>query len=131
MNATNTIVPSEARHFGALAADWWDPRGRSAMLHRLNPVRLGYVRDWIDQHWHLDERSLDPLAGKSALDVGCGAGLRNPGTQAQCAELLGGFGGVVVGGIWVVIGVELCTCFVFYAHTCIVCLLMGAQTASS
>lgn len=45
------------------------------MLHRLNPVRLGYVRDRIDQHWHGDARALKPLAGKTVLDVGCGAGL--------------------------------------------------------
>ena len=45
------------------------------MLHKLNPVRLAYVRDWIDQHWQLDEHSRRPLEGKSALDVGCGAGL--------------------------------------------------------
>ena len=70
-----SILPHEAAHFGALAGDWWDPDGASAMLHKLNPVRLGYIRDRIDQHWHLDECTLRPLAGKSALDVGCGAGL--------------------------------------------------------
>lgn len=70
-----SIVASEAAHFGALAGDWWDPDGASAMLHKLNPVRLAYIRDRIDQHWHLDECALRPLKGKSALDVGCGAGL--------------------------------------------------------
>src|SRR6059058_3629043 len=45
------------------------------MLHKLNPVRLKYVRDMIDQHWQADECSRTPLEGKSALDVGCGAGL--------------------------------------------------------
>ena len=70
-----SIVDTEARHFGALAADWWDPRGKSAMLHKLNPVRLGYVRDMIDQHWQADEHGFKPLSGKTALDVGCGAGL--------------------------------------------------------
>ena len=70
-----SVVPEEVQQFGKLAADWWDPRGASAMLHKLNPVRLAYVRDWIDQHWALDEHSRRPLEGKSALDVGCGAGL--------------------------------------------------------
>jgi len=70
-----TIRPEEAAHFGQLAADWWDPKGSSAMLHRLNPVRLGFVRAAIDAHWHLDSRGVRPLAGKRALDVGCGAGL--------------------------------------------------------
>ena len=70
-----SILPREAAHFGAMAGDWWDPDGASAMLHRLNPVRLAYVRERIDQHWSVDECALRPLAGKRALDVGCGAGL--------------------------------------------------------
>lgn len=70
-----SILPQEAEHFGAMAADWWDPDGSSSMLHKLNPVRLKYVRDQADRHWQSDERSLRPLDGKSALDVGCGAGL--------------------------------------------------------
>ena len=73
--AKTSIVESEAAHFGAMAGDWWDPKGASAMLHKLNPVRLSYIRDQIDQHWQLDEMSRRPLEGKSALDVGCGAGL--------------------------------------------------------
>lgn len=70
-----TINPSEAAHFGALAADWWDPHGSSAMLHRLNPVRLAYIREQIDLHWQVDARERHPLAGRTAIDVGCGAGL--------------------------------------------------------
>ena len=70
-----SIVPAEAEHFGRLAADWWDPKGASAMLHRLNPVRLRYIREAIDHHWQVDDTERHPLAGRSALDVGCGAGL--------------------------------------------------------
>ncbi|WP_417591192.1 bifunctional 2-polyprenyl-6-hydroxyphenol methylase/3-demethylubiquinol 3-O-methyltransferase UbiG [Parasphingorhabdus sp.] len=73
--ASSTIKPDEAAHFGALAAEWWDPKGSSAMLHRLNPVRLRYIRDAIDLHFHCDSSLLNPLVGKMALDVGCGAGL--------------------------------------------------------
>src|SRR5215213_4828095 len=73
--AETSILQEEADRFGRLAADWWDPAGASAMLHKLNPVRLKYVRDQIDQHWQCDECSRRPLDGKSALDVGCGAGL--------------------------------------------------------
>ena len=70
-----TIRPEEAEHFGRLAAEWWDPKGSSAMLHRMNPVRLGFVRDAIDTHFQCDRADRHPLAGKAALDVGCGAGL--------------------------------------------------------
>jgi 2-polyprenyl-6-hydroxyphenyl methylase/3-demethylubiquinone-9 3-methyltransferase len=73
--ANATIRPEEAEHFGKLAADWWNPKGSSAMLHRLNPVRLQFIRAAIDAHWRGDSRSIKPLADKRALDVGCGAGL--------------------------------------------------------
>lgn len=88
MNAA-TINPQEAAHFGALAADWWDPHGSSAMLHKLNPVRLAYIRDQIDAHWHVDARERHALQGRTALDVGCGAGL--------LAEPLARLGGAVTG----------------------------------
>ncbi|MFB0872285.1 MULTISPECIES: bifunctional 2-polyprenyl-6-hydroxyphenol methylase/3-demethylubiquinol 3-O-methyltransferase UbiG [unclassified Sphingobium] len=70
-----TIDPKEAAHFGEMAADWWNPAGSSAMLHKLNPVRLRYIRAAVDRQWPGAEQSFRPLAGKSALDVGCGAGL--------------------------------------------------------
>jgi len=75
MVETSSVVASEVEQFASHAGDWWDPDGSEAMLHRLNPVRLAYIRDMTDQHWSLDEHSLKPLGGKSALDVGCGAGL--------------------------------------------------------
>ncbi|MBB5718318.1 2-polyprenyl-6-hydroxyphenyl methylase/3-demethylubiquinone-9 3-methyltransferase [Stakelama sediminis] len=74
-SASSTIDPAEAAHFGTLAADWWNPKGSSAMLHRLNPPRLAYLRQRIDAHWDGDPDGFTPLAGKTALDMGCGAGL--------------------------------------------------------
>lgn len=78
-NASDTIESTinavEAAHFGKMAADWWDPRGSSAMLHRLNPPRLAYIREQVDLHWNADGTGFTPLAGRTALDVGCGAGL--------------------------------------------------------
>jgi 2-polyprenyl-6-hydroxyphenyl methylase/3-demethylubiquinone-9 3-methyltransferase len=69
------IDMGEAAHFGRLAADWWDPKGSSAMLHRLNPPRLAYLRAQVDAHWGGDPASFAPLTGRRALDMGCGAGL--------------------------------------------------------
>jgi 2-polyprenyl-6-hydroxyphenyl methylase/3-demethylubiquinone-9 3-methyltransferase len=70
-----TIIAEEVKQFASHAGDWWDPDGSEAMLHKLNPVRLKYIRDQVDQHWQCDECSRVPLADKTALDVGCGAGL--------------------------------------------------------
>ncbi|WP_174284924.1 bifunctional 2-polyprenyl-6-hydroxyphenol methylase/3-demethylubiquinol 3-O-methyltransferase UbiG [Sphingomonas bacterium] len=74
-SASTTIAPHEAAHFGRLAKDWWDPAGSSAMLHTLNPPRLGYIRAAVDAHWGGDAQGFAPLAGRTALDIGCGAGL--------------------------------------------------------
>lgn len=74
-NVSATIDPKEAAHFGTMAADWWNPKGSSAPLHQLNPPRLRYIRDQVDAHWHGDGTGFTPLAGRTALDVGCGAGL--------------------------------------------------------
>ena len=87
--AETSILPEEVAQFATQAARWWDPDGPEAMLHKLNPVRLKYIRDQIDQHWQCDECSRRPLEGKSALDVGSGAGL--------LAEPLARLGAKVVG----------------------------------
>jgi 2-polyprenyl-6-hydroxyphenyl methylase / 3-demethylubiquinone-9 3-methyltransferase len=85
----NTILANEAAHFGGLASDWWDPKGSSAMLHKLNPVRLGFIRSAIDAHFDSERTGRYPLAGKTVLDVGCGAGL--------LCEPLARMGGAVTG----------------------------------
>jgi len=86
---TATIRPEEAAHFARLAKDWWDPKGSSAMLHRMNPVRLAFLRGAIDAHWGGDPEDVRPLAGKSALDVGCGAGLLAEPLARLGAEVTG------------------------------------------
>jgi 2-polyprenyl-6-hydroxyphenyl methylase / 3-demethylubiquinone-9 3-methyltransferase len=85
----SSIVSDEVKQFAAQAGDWWDPSGPEAMLHRLNPVRLKYIRDQIDQHWQCDECRRTPLEGKTALDVGCGAGLLAEPLARLGAEVTG------------------------------------------
>lgn len=65
----------ELERFAQLAAHWWDEAGPLAPLHKLNPVRIGYVRDRICAHLGRAPLSPQPLAGLAAVDVGCGGGL--------------------------------------------------------
>ena len=75
-NVTNvTIRPEEEAHFSSLAREWWNAKGPMASLHEVNPVRLAFLREAIDVHWGGDVQARKPLSGRSALDVGCGAGL--------------------------------------------------------
>lgn len=70
-----SISVDEAEFFGRLAADWWNPTGSSAMLHRIMPLRSALVRDTVTAHFGRSTRTRTPLAGLRALDIGCGAGL--------------------------------------------------------
>jgi len=75
-NVTNvTIRPEEEAHFSSLAREWWNSKGPMASLHEVNPVRLAFLREAIDMHWGDNVEARKPLSGRSALDVGCGAGL--------------------------------------------------------
>jgi 2-polyprenyl-6-hydroxyphenyl methylase/3-demethylubiquinone-9 3-methyltransferase len=67
--------PAELERFAALAQRWWDESGPLAPLHKLNPLRVAYVRDCIGAHLGRDPLRDQPLTGLSALDVGCGGGL--------------------------------------------------------
>ena len=71
----STVDPAEVERFARIAGEWWDPRGKFAPLHRLNPVRLGFIRDRAAAHWQRDPLSGTPLHGLSVLDIGCGGGL--------------------------------------------------------
>lgn len=65
----------EIARFNALAADWWNPNGPMKPLHRLNPVRLGFVKEAFAGHFGRDPRAMRPFEGLNLLDIGCGAGL--------------------------------------------------------
>ncbi|MEZ5996261.1 MAG: bifunctional 2-polyprenyl-6-hydroxyphenol methylase/3-demethylubiquinol 3-O-methyltransferase UbiG [Hyphomonadaceae bacterium] len=68
-----TLDPAEIAKFSALAAEWWNPKGPFGALHRLNPVRLSFIREQAAAHFGADLRR--PLEGITALDLGCGGGL--------------------------------------------------------
>jgi 2-polyprenyl-6-hydroxyphenyl methylase/3-demethylubiquinone-9 3-methyltransferase len=73
--AHSTVDEAEIERFSRIAEEWWDPKGKFAPLHRLNPLRLGYIRDRAARHWRRDPVSGSPLQDLSLLDIGCGGGL--------------------------------------------------------
>ena len=70
-----TIDPDEIAKFAAMADEWWDPAGKFKPLHKFNPVRLAYIRDWALKHFNRQEGQTRPLEGLRVLDIGCGGGL--------------------------------------------------------
>ncbi|MEO8926665.1 MAG: bifunctional 2-polyprenyl-6-hydroxyphenol methylase/3-demethylubiquinol 3-O-methyltransferase UbiG [Caulobacteraceae bacterium] len=71
----SSIDPADVARFSAVAAEWWDPRGKFAPLHRFNPVRLAFVREQALARFGRDPMERAPFAGLRLLDIGCGGGL--------------------------------------------------------
>jgi 2-polyprenyl-6-hydroxyphenyl methylase/3-demethylubiquinone-9 3-methyltransferase len=70
-----SVDEAELAKFSAIAAQWWDPAGKFAVLHKFNPVRLAYIREQAAAWLGLDPVVLRPLRGLRLLDIGCGGGL--------------------------------------------------------
>ena len=70
-----TSSPEEIARFTAMAESWWNTEGKFKPLHRFNPVRLGYLRRVLGQHFNRDTETLAPFTGITLLDIGCGGGL--------------------------------------------------------
>jgi 2-polyprenyl-6-hydroxyphenyl methylase/3-demethylubiquinone-9 3-methyltransferase len=70
-----TVDPQEIERFAARASAWWDPEGSFRPLHRLNPIRLSFIRQHLTAHFGRSVSSLRPFEGLTLLDIGCGGGL--------------------------------------------------------
>jgi 2-polyprenyl-6-hydroxyphenyl methylase/3-demethylubiquinone-9 3-methyltransferase len=71
----DTVDKEDIDRFAAHSASWWDPRGSFQPLHRINPVRIDFVRRELLRHFQRDARSLSPFTGLRLADIGCGGGL--------------------------------------------------------
>jgi 2-polyprenyl-6-hydroxyphenyl methylase / 3-demethylubiquinone-9 3-methyltransferase len=75
MASAPTVDADDVRRFAALAEEWWNPGGAFRPLHRLNPVRIGFIRDRLVRHFERPRKSVRPFGDLSLLDIGCGGGL--------------------------------------------------------
>ena len=88
-SATNTVDDAEIAKFEAMAAEWWDPKGKFAPLHMMNPVRLDYITAQIAAEYGRDLTGEAPLAGLRILDIGCGGGLLSEPMARLGARVVG------------------------------------------
>jgi len=73
--AAASVDLAEVEKFSSMAAEWWNPKGKFAVLHKFNPVRLAYIREHVTAHFARDPHQRRPFDGLKLLDIGCGGGL--------------------------------------------------------
>ena len=84
-----SVDAAEVERFSRHAADWWNPRGPMAALHKFNPVRLAYIRDQAAACFGRDPKKLDCLKGLRMLDIGCGGGILSEPLARLGAAMVG------------------------------------------
>src|SRR5471032_2292492 len=84
-----SVDEAEVERFSRHALDWWDPRGPMAVLHKLNPHRIGYIRDKAASRFALDPNKLDCLKGLRMLYIGCGGGVLSEPLARLGAQMVG------------------------------------------
>ena len=86
---TDSRDPSEIAKFEAMAAEWWDPKGKFKPLHMMNPIRLGYITTQIATEFGRDLKTPRPFEGLRLLDIGCGGGLLSEPMARLGAQVVG------------------------------------------
>jgi 2-polyprenyl-6-hydroxyphenyl methylase/3-demethylubiquinone-9 3-methyltransferase len=87
--SVSSVDEAEVERFSRLAADWWNARGPMAALHKLNPVRLAYIRDQAAARFGRDAKKLDCLKDLRMLDIGCGGGILSEPLARLGAQMVG------------------------------------------
>ncbi len=84
----NTINKIEIEKFSKLAKDWWDPDGKFKPLHKFNPVRIKYIKEYLKNHYNI-KKKIKPLSDIEILDIGCGGGLLSEPLSNLGANVIG------------------------------------------
>ena len=87
--SASSIDPKEVEQFSRIAADWWDPKGKFAPLHKFNPVRLSFIRDQVQARFGRDPKAIRPFEGLRLLDIGCGGGILSESMARLGAQVVG------------------------------------------
>jgi 2-polyprenyl-6-hydroxyphenyl methylase/3-demethylubiquinone-9 3-methyltransferase len=89
MQHDSTVNPEEVAFYEGLAAFWWDRTGPFWPLHRLNELRVAWIRERLCDHFGRPAASDRPLEGLRVLDIGCGGGILSESMAALGAEVCG------------------------------------------
>jgi 2-polyprenyl-6-hydroxyphenyl methylase/3-demethylubiquinone-9 3-methyltransferase len=89
LNIAGSVDAAEIARFDAIGEDWWNPEGSMRALHRINPLRIGWLIDVMARHFNKPPGATAPLAGLAILDIGCGAGLLAEPLSRLGAEVVG------------------------------------------
>jgi len=84
-----SLDPAEVEKFSKIAAEWWNPTGKFAVLHVFNPVRLAYIKEQVTARFARDPYDRRPFQGLRFLDIGCGGGLLTEPMARLGAEIIG------------------------------------------
>src|ERR1700739_2982248 len=85
----STVDPAEIAKFSKLSEEWWNPKGKMAPLHKINPLRLAWIRDAAARKFERNVKRLNCLSGLRVLDIGCGAGLLGEPLARLGAQMIG------------------------------------------
>lgn len=74
-NTTTTVNKEDVNQFQQIASEWWDLNGKFKALHKMQPIRMSWIRDQFVNHFGIDKHEVKPLKGMKVLDMACGGGL--------------------------------------------------------